>query len=86
MLSYFQCDQILMKKRWELIQSGTGREHISIRGGSLFVSKIKKGSVVTCLCAYVEYECNDDVDNATPTSESSLPIKVESFIMIWMIN
>ncbi len=49
-------DQILMKKRWALIQSGNGREQISIRGGSLFVNKIKKGSVVSG--AYVEYECN----------------------------
>ena len=36
-----------MKKRWDLIQSGSRREHItrSIRGGSLFENKIKKGSV-----------------------------------------
>ncbi len=52
----------------EQIQSGTGREHISIRGGSLFVSKIKKGSVVGG--AYVDCQCND-VDNATPASDLS---------------
>ena len=61
-------DQILMKKRWELIQSGTWREHDSIRGGSLFVKNIKKGSVVSG--AYVEYECND-VDNASSVGEQS---------------
>ena len=62
-------DQILMKKRWELIQSGTRREHISIRGGSLFVKKIKKGSVVSG--AYVEYEECNDVDNAFSDGEQS---------------
>ena len=64
-----------MKKRWGLLQSGTRREHISIRGGSLFVKKIKKGSVVSG--AYAEYECND-VDNASSVGEQSHHLDVLS--------
>ncbi len=38
-------DQLLMSHRWSLIQSGTSRQLIKIRGNSIFVNNVKKGSV-----------------------------------------
>ncbi len=38
-------DQLLMKLRWDLIQSGTDRDNIRIRGNSIYVNDLRKGSV-----------------------------------------
>ncbi len=35
-----------MKLRWDLIQSGTDRDNIRIRGNSIYVNDLRKGSVV----------------------------------------
>ncbi len=38
-------DFVLMSKRWDIIQSGTAREYIKIRGNSIYVNNFKKGFV-----------------------------------------
>ena len=39
-------DALLLKERWNLIQSGTGRKYIKIKNGSIFVSNKLHGKVV----------------------------------------
>lgn len=46
-----------MKSRWDLIQSGTNREDIRIRGNSIYVNDLRKGSIVNGVL----------IDNSTST-------------------
>lgn len=39
-------ESLLLKHRWDLIQSGTPREQIKIKGHSIFVRNIKTGSII----------------------------------------
>ena len=39
-------DQLLMKRRWDLMQSGIRKEAIKIRGNSMYVNNSRFGSVV----------------------------------------
>ncbi len=49
-----------MKSIWDFIQSGTNREHIKIRGNSIYVNSLRKGSVVNVVLI-------GSIDSSTPT-------------------
>ncbi len=83
-------DQLLMSHRWSLIQSGTSRQLIKIRGNSIFVNNVKKGSVTGGV--FSESESNllsDTEDQSLPLSNveansevESLPLSVDNQIPI----
>ena len=65
-------DSLLMKERWNLIQSGTERKHIKIRNDSIYVSNKLHGKVV------------DSVFQASyPTQPPLVPALVTRFTFIW---
>ncbi len=56
-----------MSKRWEIIQSGTARKHIKIRGNSIYVSNSKLGNVYLVDFSFKE------IDSANETNTDSDP-------------
>ena len=53
-----KCDQLLMKQRWDLIQSGIRKESVKIRGSSMYVNNSRFGSVVNGV--FIEHNRVDD--------------------------
>ena len=69
-------DSILLTKRWEIIQSGTAREHIKLKGNSIFVHNVKIGYVDPVDftfkdCKVTDNELLSDNPSATDTSQST---------------
>ncbi len=62
-------DFVLMSKRWDIIQSGTAREHIKIRGNSIYVNNLKKGFVDLVDFSYKEIDTTAQVTNSNPLIE-----------------
>ena len=64
-----QVNRLLMDRRWSLIQSGTDRSEIKIKGGSIFVNKKRLGSVINGV--FVEHKLNDVEDDRLSKSRTS---------------
>ncbi len=56
-----------MSKRWDFIQSGTAREHIKIRGNSIYVNNLKKGSVDLVDFSFKDFDTSAKETNSDTT-------------------
>ena len=77
-----KCDQLLMKRKWDLIKSGIRKEAIKIRGSSMYVNNSRFGSVVNgvfiehnssrvddyLIASSQHYEYAQSIDSNTPQS------------------
>ena len=59
-------DQLLMKRRWDLMQSGMRKEAIKFRGNSMYVNNLRFGSVVNG--AFIEHNSSRVDDYLTASS------------------
>lgn len=64
---------VLLKERWKLIQSGTNREDIRIKDGSLFVNGARFGSVENSSFIRVDSELTASSSNATGSITTDPP-------------
>ena len=62
-------DFVLMSKRWDIIQSGTAREYIKIRGNSIYVNNFKKGFVDLVDLSYKDIDISAQETNSNPLTE-----------------
>ena len=77
-------DQLLMSRRWSLIQSGTSRQLIKIKGNSILVNNVKKGSVTGGVFIESEPESNqlsDIEDQSLPLSNVKANTEAQSLTL-----